>query len=239
MRDTDETLLLNESLAWACSFGAAVKWGRGLEPALAALAGLARAKGAGLMQWDGTALRQRGNYGVANPVPLPVAGMVVGEISLPQGASGPCAILPLAHHGAAWDLLLVQFASPISADRLARLRIIAPHAAALWAICKPDAVTRGIKSANRSANPMAPALVVPILADDNPYGLSRSEMRVCELLGQGLRAHAASAALQVSVATVRTHLRNIYAKTGLAGMIEVMHHLQTYPAPRFGDGDAL
>ena len=52
--------------------------------------------------------------------------------------------------------------------------------------------------------------------------LSRAELRVCQLLAAGDKAKDIAEVLGVSVATVRTHLRNIYAKTNTSGQIELI-----------------
>lgn len=65
-----------------------------------------------------------------------------------------------------------------------------------------------------------------ILHPTNPYRLTRTELRVCDLIAQGQRPKAIAQTLEASMPTVRTHLRHIYAKTGLDGMLGVMHNLQ-------------
>ncbi|WP_375279738.1 helix-turn-helix transcriptional regulator [Pseudooctadecabacter sp.] len=66
---------------------------------------------------------------------------------------------------------------------------------------------------------------VAILSPRNPYALTPSEKQICHLLRDGLSAKDMAARLDVSMPTVRTHLRNIYAKTELDGMVAVMHRL--------------
>lgn len=55
----------------------------------------------------------------------------------------------------------------------------------------------------------------PILGANNAAGLTRSELRVCVLVSRGLNPKAVADEIGVSATTVRTHLRNIYSKTGL------------------------
>lgn len=61
-----------------------------------------------------------------------------------------------------------------------------------------------------------------VLSPDNPYALSRSQMRICQLLAAGQRPADIARLMQVSITTVRSHLRNIYAKTNTAGQFEVI-----------------
>lgn len=67
----------------------------------------------------------------------------------------------------------------------------------------------------------------PVLGPDNPFGLSRSEFRVCTLIGQGQKAADIARTLDVSIATVRSHLKGIYSKTDLSGQFDVLHRLHT------------
>lgn len=53
-----------------------------------------------------------------------------------------------------------------------------------------------------------------ILAPDNPAKLTKSEWRLCVLIGSGLSRDRVVEELCITKNTVRTHLRNIYAKTG-------------------------
>jgi DNA-binding NarL/FixJ family response regulator len=61
-----------------------------------------------------------------------------------------------------------------------------------------------------------------ILSPDNPCGLSRAEQRVCQLLARGEKARDIAEALSLTVSTVRSHLRNIYAKTETSGQVELI-----------------
>ena len=49
---------------------------------------------------------------------------------------------------------------------------------------------------------------------DNPASLTRSEWKVCFLIANGLSRDGVANELSVKSATIRTHLRSIYAKTG-------------------------
>ena len=64
-----------------------------------------------------------------------------------------------------------------------------------------------------------------ILAAENVAGLTRTEWKVCVLVSRGLVAKSVAAEIGVSTTTVRTHLRNIYAKTGFQGYHQLAHRL--------------
>jgi DNA-binding CsgD family transcriptional regulator len=54
----------------------------------------------------------------------------------------------------------------------------------------------------------------PLLAPENSAGLTRTEYRLCLLIANGLSRSGAAREMRVTENTIRTHLRNIYAKTG-------------------------
>jgi len=64
-----------------------------------------------------------------------------------------------------------------------------------------------------------------ILGSNNPYGLTPAEVQICIQLADGLKPKDITEQTGISMPTVRTHLRNIYAKTQLDGMIAVVRHL--------------
>jgi len=70
----------------------------------------------------------------------------------------------------------------------------------------------------------------PILGCANPARLSRSEFRICMLLSSGLSIEAIINELAVSVTTVRSHLRNIYSKTGTSSHAELVYKILSNPA---------
>ena len=94
------------------------------------------------------------------------------------------------------------------------LDTIAPFLAALWAH-RPLALWHGMHSG--------------LLHPDNPYRLTQAEQRICGLIAQGLRPQDMAEHLNVSLTTVRTHLRQVYSKSGLDGLFAVKHHLQSMP----------
>ncbi|MEM6890987.1 MAG: helix-turn-helix transcriptional regulator [Pseudomonadota bacterium] len=53
-----------------------------------------------------------------------------------------------------------------------------------------------------------------ILAPENPSSLTRSEWRLCFLISKGLSKSGIANEMQITENTLRTHLRNVYAKTG-------------------------
>jgi len=97
---------------------------------------------------------------------------------------------------------------------------VEPYLATLWA-SRLDSFERALCSGRSPATQS-------ILHSENPYGLTRSELRVCALIDAGLRPASIAKSTQTSIATVRTHLRGIYAKTGLDGMVGVLSNLKVF-----------
>lgn len=85
-------------------------------------------------------------------------------------------------------------------------------------------------AANAAEEAKAAEVVVRLLSAENPAGLTPAEFRVAICLKDGLKPQAISERLDISMPTVRTHLRNIYAKTGLDGMSAVVHRLHVEAA---------
>jgi DNA-binding CsgD family transcriptional regulator len=98
-----------------------------------------------------------------------------------------------------------------------------------WLLRRPGLIERCLFEQNNrkgAANPDTDSL--SLLHYTNPYNLSRSEFRVCALIGQGLTAKHIAKELNLSEATIRSHQRAIYAKTDLGGQMEVMFHMQKF-----------
>lgn len=62
----------------------------------------------------------------------------------------------------------------------------------------------------------------PVLSDSNPVRLSRAEFRLCHLLSTGLGLKSVQAELGITDSTFRTHLRNVYDKTGTRSEAELV-----------------
>ncbi|MBT3070747.1 helix-turn-helix transcriptional regulator [Rhodomicrobium sp. Az07] len=66
------------------------------------------------------------------------------------------------------------------------------------------------------------------------YGLTRAEARILEHLAAGASVAEAAAALSLSVNTVKTHLQNIFAKTGTARQRDLMKVVDDLRSPLAG-----
>lgn len=93
-----------------------------------------------------------------------------------------------------------------------------------WSLRAPGLITRLIKNKTRSRSRRIDSTY--ILGPDNPAALSRAEQRVCHLVVDGENAKTISERLGLSVSTVRTHLRSIYAKTETTGQVNLISLIQ-------------
>jgi DNA-binding CsgD family transcriptional regulator len=105
----------------------------------------------------------------------------------------------------------------------AAMGVVLPTIARAWASRRVGLVA-DLSTAPRAASRVdtkgnsSPAL----LSTANPSRLSRAEFRVCLLLSKGLTSGAVADELSLTDATVRSHLRSIYAKTGAGSLAELM-----------------
>jgi len=65
----------------------------------------------------------------------------------------------------------------------------------------------------------------PILSVLNPYGLTRSEFRLCHVISRGASYRVLPEKLSISAHTVRSHLRSIYGKLDISDFYELSHRL--------------
>ncbi len=100
--------------------------------------------------------------------------------------------------------------------------LIALAMANAWDNRIPGVISRNIRDYSRARCLPANSGSADILGPRNSAGLSRAEQRVCQLLASGDSAREIAEILDVSVATIRTHLRNIYSKTGTDGRIRLI-----------------
>lgn len=79
----------------------------------------------------------------------------------------------------------------------------------------------------------------PILGMSNPANLSRAEFRVCLLLSRGLSVKGVTDELGLTEATVRTHLRSIYAKTETSSLAELLYRILSAGAEEVEQGSRI
>lgn len=121
------------------------------------------------------------------------------------------------------DFLELHFSYPISSRMADMLEVLGPILSDIW---KKRALGRfteaKLTDARRKPTTKKQANILSI---ENPFQLSRSEYRVCLLLARGLNNSALLDELSITISTLRTHLRNIYLKTGATSQTELVHDL--------------
>lgn len=123
-------------------------------------------------------------------------------------------------------LIELSFQTDPHGAAMALVEAMAPVLAAGWALRDPNTLA-SMRRAGLSLVSTQNAPQQPILADSNPAGLTRAEFRICALLAEGNAPRDIPDAIGISEATLRSHLRSIYAKTHTTGQAELIHRLLT------------
>ena len=128
-------------------------------------------------------------------------------------------VIPLAQHSTALDFLEMGFRHPLDEHQLDQLVLLGPVLAQIWQkrnvgcfLTSVLRLGRRDKAGPRRSKEDA-AAARPVLSVENPYRLSRAEFRVCLLMSKGMTRVNLIHSLGITPSTLRTHLRNIYAKT--------------------------
>lgn len=158
-------------------------------------------------------------------------------------------VIPLAPQTSSLDFLEIGLTRPQSDIERDRMTLLGPVLASAWqnrsvgcflsGSFYPTASSlshsRGVGARTRPA--AAPQIRVRPLSMDNPYRLSRAEFRICLLMSRGLKRTDLTQTLGISTSTLRTHLRNIYAKTETHSEADLLRFLvvsQQIPGPALG-----
>lgn len=141
------------------------------------------------------------------------------------------AVLTLTSNPSFQDHIELHFRERLPESTVAMLNVILPSIARIWACRKVGLITAQVAE-RRRRDEGRPALTGrgPILGAGNPADLSRAEFRVSVLLSRGLSVKGVSTELGLSEATIRSHLRSIYAKTGTRSLAQLVFLLLERPA---------
>lgn len=133
-------------------------------------------------------------------------------------------VVPLSIDKSTADFVELHFGMEPSREQQAALTMLGASLAQTWANRAPGTFARTMRMA-RPEQVRDITDVAPILSVENPARLSRSEYRLCVLLNRGLGTSDVRETLGITEATLRTHLRNIYAKTDSNGMAQLLYKL--------------
>ncbi|CAD0185915.1 response regulator [Ruegeria sp. THAF57] len=120
----------------------------------------------------------------------------------------------LDHQGGEIDFLELHFGQTPEPGFKEAIEQIAPQLSETYQSRRPGLVTEALSRQTVSTIRKS-TTDTPILSTGNPAGLTRAEWRVCALVSRGISPQGIGTELGIGPATVRTHLKHIYSKTGL------------------------
>lgn len=139
-------------------------------------------------------------------------------------------VIVLARNAQQSDYIEFHFTRPLERSEKLEFETLLPTIVRSWAGRKTGLVTQA-RMDDRVARAREAAAAdrfkwdTPILGMANPANLSRAEFRVCLLLSRGLSVKGVTDELGLTEATVRTHLRSIYAKTETSSLAELLYRI--------------
>lgn len=136
------------------------------------------------------------------------------------------AIIPLSVDEKNIDFTEIHFASALKFELRALLNMVASTLVWTWKNRAPGLMAEAYsQSLHRSTSQ---DVATPILSMSNPAKLSRAEYRVCLFLSRGQVFEQIQSELNISASTLRSHLRNIYAKTDTHSQSELLYRLLSF-----------
>ncbi|MEW9922224.1 helix-turn-helix transcriptional regulator [Marimonas sp. MJW-29] len=138
------------------------------------------------------------------------------------------AVIPLSAGSGSADFLELHFRKRLSPEQNGILNTIGGTLASSWAARAPGLFVEAVLDRKRNGS-QNKVLDQSILGLENAYKLSRMEFRVCVCLSRGLSREGVISELEISPSTLRTHLRNIYAKTAVENMAQLVFLLLDQP----------
>ena len=146
---------------------------------------------------------------------------------LSQRAIADVIVIVLGHSADFIDLL--EFHLPRRMDRRdqEQLENLAQAIAFAWNRRPTGRIARLMSNSPAITRRMAqtPPSSANALSSENPWQLTATELRICTLIRDGLAATDIVSHFGVAESTVRSHLRNIYAKAGVTGQVGLVHKL--------------
>ncbi len=141
---------------------------------------------------------------------------------------GEVVVIPLGRKGADLDAIEFYRANTLEDADDPTLQWLAFATAYAWGRRPKGRIARLLRSVPAITELLQspdPAVPVDILSSENPCRLTAAETRICILIQAGYGLNEMGMKIGVTEATVRSHLRSIYAKTGAAGQIGLVRML--------------
>lgn len=141
---------------------------------------------------------------------------------------GEAVVIPMGRNGTDIDAIEFYRVKPLENTGDPTLRWLATSAAHLWSRRREGLIARLLRAVpamtERLQSP-EPEVSGNILSSENLCRLTAAETRICMLIQAGYGLNEMGARTGVAEATIRSHLRSIYAKTGAAGQVGLVRML--------------
>jgi DNA-binding CsgD family transcriptional regulator len=142
-------------------------------------------------------------------------------------------MIPLSSVGDATDVLEVYLSTPLDRPRRMALETLTLAAAEAWGRRPEGRIARVLRAAPAINEHLAQRKpTVHPLSESNPLGLTAAELRLCSMVHRGINLNEAGKALSIADSTLRSHLRSIFAKAGVAGQVGLVRLLLEPEAAR-------
>jgi DNA-binding CsgD family transcriptional regulator len=144
-------------------------------------------------------------------------------------------LIPLGRTDRALDLLEFHSVTDIDSRQRLGCEALASLTAEAWDRRPRGAISTRLRAAKPLGERARRGRTHDPLSPENPWGLTPAELRLCALIRAGVDPSDLQARTGNSVATVRSHLRSIYAKsqvTGQIGLIRLLLADAPQPMPR-------
>lgn len=142
-------------------------------------------------------------------------------------------MIPLSSVGDSTDVLEVYLSTPLDRPRRMALETLTLAAAEAWGRRPEGRIARILRAAPAIDERLASGCqTVHPLSESNPLGLTAAEWRLCGMIHRGINLNEASKTLEIADSTLRSHLRSIFAKAGVAGQVGLVRMLLEPDAAR-------
>lgn len=135
-------------------------------------------------------------------------------------------IIPLSSVGDSTDVLEFYLSTPLEQPRRTALETLSIAAAEAWGRRPEGRIARILRAAPAINQHLASGRQsIHPLSESNPLGLTPAEWRLCSMMHRGIDLNEASKTLSIADSTLRSHLRSIFAKAGVAGQVGLVRLL--------------
>ncbi len=135
-------------------------------------------------------------------------------------------LIPLSSVGEQTDVLEFYLSAGLDRQRRIAIEMLALAAAEAWRRRPEGRIARILRAAPAINQHLSSGRqTVHPLSETNPLGLTAAELRICGMIQRGVDLHEAGRILSVADSTLRSHLRSIFAKAGVAGQVGLVRVL--------------